>query len=170
VVQVNTDSTKFGSWIEEEARFRERYYRFEPYPGGSGARKTLKKAMDYIKIHTVGAHGCDGYFGKLPEGNSFTKLWNDPAFVIHWDPRNNPTYQDANHEVHAYPFFGITSGQKKKHITISNLCLDKGYLWVAATIVHEMAHVNGAPVWDTSAEEALPPCGYKKYYTEGLKG
>jgi len=44
-------------------------------------------------------------------------------------------------------------------------------LIVAATIVHEFAHVGGAPGWPSpAAERALPKCGFGPQYDPGIFG
>jgi hypothetical protein len=46
--------------------------------------------------------------------------------------------------------------------------------WIAGTLIHELAHVNGAPGGpDTSSKEAegtLPPCGFDDVHNPATVG
>jgi hypothetical protein len=70
-------------------------------------------------------------------------VWGDASVFISRDPSN----QQGN--------FGATLG---KDITITRFSLRMGRWTVAATLVHELAHVNGAPGTDTQAEDTLLSC------------
>jgi hypothetical protein len=44
-------------------------------------------------------------------------------------------------------------------------------LIVAATLVHEFAHIGGAPGWPSpAAEKSLPKCGFGLQYEPGILG
>ncbi len=44
--------------------------------------------------------------------------------------------------------------------------------WIAATLVHELAHVNGAPggMLSKAAETTLPPCGFGDEFNPATVG
>jgi hypothetical protein len=140
---VNDDGTLHASFIEDGIRFW-------PYDGGA-SRATLKRAINIIQKNIFRkSSSCNSYFSHLPGGRSFDDIWSDPAFWINWDNRPDPG------------FYGATSTANPMEITISGYALNKGAWVTAATIVHEMAHVNGAPGGSsTAAEDAMTPCGLK---------
>jgi hypothetical protein len=51
-----------------------------------------------------------------------------------------------------------------RHITIGRTPLRFGRWAVAATLVHELAHINGASDLNGEAEKALLQCGLKEHY------
>ena len=119
--------------------------RFWPYAGG-GSRATLTRAINIIqsRIYRTSS-SCNTYFSHLPGSLRFDDIWTDPDFWLYWDPRGNPG------------FYGATSG---KNTTVSQFALAKGTWVTVATIVHEMAHIGGAPgAPSMAAENALPKCG-----------
>jgi hypothetical protein len=72
----------------------------------------------------------------------------------------------------ATDIFGMTH---KKEISILIRLFSLGSLVrvIAATLVHELAHVNGAPGgWTDSkaAESTLPPCGFEDQYNPAIVG
>jgi hypothetical protein len=149
---VNDDGTIHASFIEGGIRFW-------PYDGGA-SRATLKRAINIIQKNIFGKNvSCNSYFSHLPGGRSFDDIWRDPAFWINWDNRPNPG------------FYGATSSANPTEITISQFALNKGAWVTVATIVHEMAHVNGAPGGSsTAAEDSLPRCGLKGLVDPGAVG
>lgn len=68
-------------------------------------------------------------------------------------------------------FFGATHSNDKD-ICISAWCLDTHNKWmIAATIVHELAHVAGAPGGAShAAEKAADKCGFKPQYDPTILG
>ena len=68
-------------------------------------------------------------------------------------------------------FYGATHSNDKD-ICISAWCLDNTNRWmVAATIVHEFAHIAGAPGGAShSAEKAADKCGFKPQYNPAILG
>jgi hypothetical protein len=129
---------------------------FWPYDGGK-PRETLKQAMAIIQHSVVGKVGpatqCGKFFAGLPNHQTFDQVWS--SLWINWHP-----YSGCG-------FLGATS---RGEITLSNDCFDKG-VWVAvATIMHEMAHVNGAPAGTSAAEDTLKNCGMWKHWSAGSVG
>ena len=68
-------------------------------------------------------------------------------------------------------FFGLTSTKRPKEITITGDAFAGGIRVVAATIVHELAHVNGAPGAPSSmAEGSLNSCGFGDQFNPNAVG
>jgi hypothetical protein len=153
---VNDDGRLHASFIESSVG---EDFLFWPYSGGA-PRATLTRAMAIIQKNIFGKiNSCNSYFANLPGGSTFDALWSDPNLWLNWDPRPNPG------------FYGATAGSRRKEITISNFALNRGTWVTVATIVHEMAHVNGAPgAPSMAAENALTPCGLKGLVDRGAIG
>ncbi|WP_165220539.1 hypothetical protein [Aquisphaera insulae] len=102
---------------------------------------------------------CNVAFSKLPKGRDFGALWKDPGI---WISYNSNTEEGL---------FGITY---KNDISIASyvFTLREPVRWIAATLIHELAHVNGAPGTTDSkaAEETLPPCGFDDKYNPATVG
>jgi hypothetical protein len=102
---------------------------------------------------------CNCAFAKLPLRRDFAAVWRDPDIWVSLNP--NPDES----------LFGITF---KKDVTISAHLFKSGdpVRWIAATLVHELAHVNGAPggMESKAAESTLPPCGFDDKYNPATVG
>ena len=102
---------------------------------------------------------CNGAFAKLPGRRDFAFVWKDPDVWVSFNP--NP---DEG-------LFGITH---KKDIAIASrlFAMADPVRWIAATLVHELAHVNGAPggMESKAAEATLPPCGFDDKYNPATVG
>jgi hypothetical protein len=104
---------------------------------------TLRRAIHTIQSQISGQLPCDNAFRSLPGGRTFSQVWADPAVWINFDPsRRGGDY-------------GATRG---KEITVTAYSLAMGHWTVAATLVHEMAHVNGASGSTHDAEATLRSC------------
>jgi hypothetical protein len=104
---------------------------------------TLQHAIHTIQSRIRGQIACDNAFRTLPGGRTFSQVWADPAVWINFDPsRRGGDY-------------GATRG---KEITVTAYSLAMGHWTVAATLVHEMAHVNGASGSTHDAEAVLRSC------------
>ena len=92
---------------------------------------------------------ADVYFSALPGGKSLRTLLRDNSIWVNY---------------HAtMPFFGETNAVGGKEIAISSMAFRMGRWTVLATMIHELAHVDGAPGGtDQSAERALVACGLGK--------
>jgi hypothetical protein len=89
---------------------------------------------------------ADRYFKTLPNGRTLTDLLNDSSIWINHDP--------------ASTVFGQTSIANPNETSVDPPAFRMGRWTVLATLVHELAHVNGAPGGnDKSAEEAVLHCG-----------
>ena len=71
------------------------------------------------------------YFKTLPNGRTLTELLNDSSIWLNHDATS--------------PFYGQTSVAYPKEVSIDSLAFRMGRWSVLATLVHELAHVNGAP-------------------------
>lgn len=101
---------------------------------------TLQSAIHIIDSRIKGYKPCDQAFKALPGGRTFSLVWADPSVWINYDPGT------------AGGRYGATR-DGSKNITISNFALRMGRWTTAATIVHELAHVNGAPSGNSHAAE-----------------
>ena len=118
-------------------------------------KKVISDALHILTHNVKGVKPCNDCFKNLPNGRTFDDLLNDAAIFISVDPSN-----DVN-------LFGAALGND---ITITNSCIRKGRWTVAATLVHELAHVNGAPGNDHQAEGTLLCCGFKKLHDVTIIG
>jgi hypothetical protein len=101
---------------------------------------TLQRAIKIIDTRIKGNQPCDKAFKALPGGKSFAQIWADASVWISYDPDN------SGHK------YGATL-RSIKEVTISQFSLKMGHWTVAATLVHELAHVNGAPGGASHAAE-----------------
>lgn len=86
------------------------------------------------------------YFRGLPAGRTLTQLLADNTIWINY----HATMDD----------YGETNAVGGKEIAISNSACRIGRWTVLATLIHELAHSNGAPGGaDQRAERALVACG-----------
>lgn len=102
---------------------------------------------------------CNCAFAKLTGRRDFAAVWRDPDIWVSLN--TNPEKG----------LFGITY---KKDISIAAhmFTLPNAIRAIAATLVHELAHVNGAPggMESKAAESTLPPCGFDDLYNPALVG
>jgi hypothetical protein len=127
----------------------------------------VRDTLDLIKSTALGQSKCNACFQALRNGwwifasggRSFDDVFNDRDIWIsyHWDKSTG--------------FDGLTSMKKEKEITISQSAFDRGLRAVAATIVHELAHVNSAPAApSTAAESTLQNCGFSDQFNPNAIG
>ena len=119
--------------------------------------RTLKAAMSIIEHRVKGMRPCNACFKKLPGGRTFDDVWADNAVWVNYEPRADRGW------------YGVTYGVGGTDISISKSAFMKGKWWVAGTLVHELAHVNGAPINTVAADATLLQCGLKNAY-EGVIG
>lgn len=113
-----------------------------PY-SNAGRLHTLQHAIAIINARIRSNKPCNAAFRALPGRRSFVQVWNDPTVWISYDPASTGNR------------YGATL---RKEITISAFSLKMGHWTVAATLVHELAHVNGAGGTTTAAEDTLKSC------------
>jgi len=89
-------------------------------------------------------HSANSYFRGLPNGHSLTELLNDGSLWVNYDPVTTA--------------FGLTN-HGFREIAIGESAFRVGKWTVLATLIHELAHINGAPGGsDTRAEGAVLAC------------
>jgi hypothetical protein len=103
---------------------------------------------------------CNAVFQGHPNGKSFSDLWVDPDFWINFNANPAPD------------LYGVTRmGTKEITIGVFPFTRPNAVRVVAATIVHEMGHVNGAPGWPSAqAESSLPFCGFSDVWDPTILG
>lgn len=116
-----------------------------------GLGEALRFIIDRVKVHKP----CNDCFARLPGRRSFAQIWDDPDVWIHYNGRST-SYgfsRPASKEI-AVCFKSFMSSVAAPGKPNS--------MQVAATIVHELAHLNGAEgdprKRDNSAENSLRFC------------
>jgi hypothetical protein len=156
MAKVNDDGRYHASFIETYPGTPFPDVRFWPYDGGA-TRKTLTQAMNIIEKNVYKkSSACNSYFSHLSKGRKFDDIWSDPTFFINWDPRIS------------VKFWAFMATTRPMEITISQETFTKGAWFTAAMMIHEMAHLGGAPGIDGSgsnaAEKALKSCGFSAFF------
>jgi hypothetical protein len=172
MVSINNDASGHSCFTEDW------------YEGAAGCSQGVKKtgyfwrlfgtneqmaedALELIRTTAGGQTRCNASFQGLGSGmwfwrtggRSFDDTFNDPDVWVsyHWDKTTG--------------IRGLTSGRRPKDITIAQNAFDEGLRAVAATIVHELAHVNGAPGKPSRmAEDTLRGCGFSDQFDEAAVG
>ncbi len=121
------------------------------------ALRILKQAAFILQNNVRGMRPCNKCFQKLPGGKTFDDIWADDSVWINYEPRTDRGW------------YGVTHGVSGKDVSISESAFKIGRWWVAGTLVHELAHVNGAPIDTGAADGTLLCCGLKNAY-EGVIG
>lgn len=116
---------------------------------------TLHRAIYIIDSKICGFMPCNNAFALLPGRRTFAALWADNTVWINFDP-----------SIRAKDY-GATRG---RDITITAYALRMGKWTVAATLVHELAHVNGASGTTRDAEATLRNCLLKNLEDPGIIG
>jgi hypothetical protein len=102
---------------------------------------TLNRAIQIIDSRIKGYKPCNEAFKALPNGRTFAQVWADPFIWINYDPKNDG---------HNY---GVTNRVSGSEVSITQFALRMGHWTTAATLVHELAHTNGAPGGASHAAE-----------------
>lgn len=121
-------------------------FQYLPYTDAAKQR-TVQRALDILRTNVRGCKRCNDAFKALPNGRTFDEILDDPDVFIHYDPQNVRGL-----------FGGTRTGTK--NVTITEFSIRMGRWTVAATLVHEFGHVNGAPGNTHAAEGTLPQCGF----------
>jgi len=103
----------------------------------------IQHAVNIINSRIQGYAPCNAAFRLLPGGRSFAQVWADPTVWISTDPGG------------AGGRFGATLG---KEVTLSQYACRMGEWTLVATLIHELAHVNGANGLSHAAEATLQKC------------
>jgi hypothetical protein len=115
--------------------------------------KILKQAISIINRSVKGMRTCNNSFNNLPNSRSFDDVWADNSVWINYEDRTDRGW------------YGITLGVGGTEISISESAFKIGVWTVAGTLIHELAHVNGARPDTADAEKTLIPCGLRNVYT-----
>lgn len=122
----------------------------------------LAHAMRWIEENVVNAlvigRSCNEEFSTHPGKRTFESLWNDPNIWISFHTNPNPTlYAQA-----------VANGQD---VAIAYGAFRLGWRMVAATLIHEFAHLNGIVGIDHSrAEDTLLFCGMQGLHDDTILG
>jgi hypothetical protein len=108
---------------------------------------TVKAALKILERDVKNDKRCNSSFRRLKGGRDFNALFNDSSIWLNYDSDNSSTWGWVIPETHP------------KDIIICQVALRMGKWSTAATIVHEVAHLNGAPGGDShSAEIRVKKC------------
>jgi hypothetical protein len=129
-------------------------YQWLPYSNATYLDR-LRHAIAVINTRVNGFRPCDAAFRALPGGRSFSQIWADPAIWLSYDPTN------------AAGNFGATLGHD---VTITQYSCRMGLWTIVATLIHELAHVNGAPSTTHAAEQTLQSCLMKAHHDPSILG
>ena len=131
-------------------------HQYLPYPATPPIfLQTLKQAIRIIDTKIKGYKPCNDAFKALPGGRTLAQIWSDTAVWINFDP--STTHGD----------YGATRGN---NVTITAFTLRKGVWPTTATLVHELAHVGGAPGTNHDAEGTLRRCLLKNLEDPNIIG
>ncbi len=120
-----------------------------PRAGWLAVPNNLRDQVRWARTHafriTREITGANTYFRTLPGGRSLSDLLNDGSLWVNYDP--------------VMLEFGRTNNVHRE-MAIGIPAFRIGRWTVLATLVHELAHINGAPGGnDRRAEEAVLACG-----------
>lgn len=108
---------------------------------------TVKWARRRARLVSQHMPSANRYFSKLPLGRTLTSLLDDNTIWINYSP-----IIGAN--------LGQTSTEYPHEVALGTLAFEGGRWTVLGTLIHELAHVGGAPAdTDQRAEQALVYCG-----------
>ncbi len=114
----------------------------------------LQLALGIMQKNVRGNTQCNACFSSLPGGRTFDSVLDDPSVFISLNiGPDRAVTKIFDHDI------AISVGE-----------YDRGRWAVAATLCHEMAHINGAPTTTTQAEDTLGCCGFGADRTPGLVG
>ncbi len=119
-------------------------------------REMLEKVIKAIKSNIRGSKAANDAFKALPNGKSFDEIFDDDTIWISYCPESRA--------------YGYTNSVGGNEITIGALAYRWGYWTVMGTLVHEMAHTNGADTTTHAAEGVLIPCGLSKVHDPTIVG
>lgn len=126
----------------------------------------IDQAWQFVTNRAAKCEACNTYFKSLPGKKTLEDILNGGNIVLHClKPRKGFTEADLPR--------GVSVG---RHIGIDpSLLAEKGYATVAATLIHELAHVGGAPAnaYDdksNAAETALKHCLLPKHFDPNALG
>jgi len=117
---------------------------YQPIP--NQYRETMRWARKKAQWITKNIPRANTYFSGLPGGRTLTQVLADDTIWVNYHPTMSA--------------YGETEFVGGKEIAIANTAFRMGRWTVLATLIHELAHTNGAPGGtDNSAERAVLACG-----------
>ena len=110
--------------------------------------KTISHAFKVLLNEMHDAKACNDEFRSQPGGRAFKDMLDDASIWINYDSTNNGA------------LWGWTIPPSfPNDLVITKYALGMGHWSTAATIVHELAHLNGAPGGSShSAEHTVKAC------------
>jgi hypothetical protein len=117
-------------------------WQWQPF-GNATYLARLRAAVAVIDARVKKYAPCNAAFSSLPGGRTFADVWADPSVWICYDPGAQTNR------------YGATLAND---VTLSQYTCRMGQWTIAATLIHELAHVNGASGHDAAAEKTLVPC------------
>ena len=134
--------------------------RFDPYPAG-WRLDALRAAFRWIESRVVGCGTCNAAFlGMLTEdvrARTFDAVWRDNLVWVSYDPVHVRGRQ-----------YGYTMA--RQDVTVTEHAFLAGWRMVAATLIHELGHVNGASLRDHEAERMLLGCRMADLHNPAILG
>jgi hypothetical protein len=110
---------------------------------------TTKWARARARLIAANMPSANAYFRTLPKGRSLSQILADRTIWINFAP----TFDGS----------GATDPEGLKEIALGPGAYIWGRWWVLATLIHELAHTNGAPGGTSrAAEDSLIHCGLGK--------
>ena len=132
-------------------------WKWLPY-ADADKKRVVERALFILRNNVRGMKPCNDCFSALPGGLTFDDILDDPDIVISYDPGN------------VQGRYGVTRRAGAKDVSITEWAIRMGRWTVASTLVHEFAHVNGAPGATAQAEATLPCCGFSAHYDRTIIG
>jgi hypothetical protein len=122
--------------------------------------RQLEAAMRFIESQLASGRfaRCDGAFRALPGRRSFSEVWSDNTIWINFTVSilaRGFTHPNGHDVAISLAGFGEAPTQWRT---------------VGATLVHELAHVNGAPGETRHAEETLIQCLFADHFDATIIG
>ncbi len=108
----------------------------------------FQSALQILLAGMRGNKSCNDHFSSLPTGRNFRSLIDDHTIWINYDPSNDG-------------YGWCVPSTHPNDIVVCQYALGMGRWSVAATIVHELAHLNGAP-----GGEGIPRSTVEKHSAE----
>lgn len=137
-------------------------YRYLPFIRllDGGRIQQLETAMRCIEAMLIRTpcRSCDQAFRSLSRHRSFRQIWSIRGIWISYTPSvldRGYTHSNRRDIAISLDSFGANPGEWRP---------------VAATLIHELAHVGGAPTTTSEAERVLLECGFADQFDSSIIG
>src|SRR5262249_49439242 len=160
-----------GRFEQPNISFRETRPGKKPTVKTAAVRNVIGDALNHIDRHCAAAKKCNDAFlglGKLAPMSLRQILDGKTLYIYRLKPEEGFELTDLP--------AGFTEGWGPKHANIGlNELVLSDAMWTASVLLHELAHVAGAPGGEVepksiAAEAALNHCGLKEYYDPDALG